>query len=250
MEARNIDRVAKSEAGGPEQAAIDDGAPALGPQPLPELVEFRRIADAPTMKALADPLRLKIMRVLGRDAHIEPRIMTVKQLAEELGESPSKLYWHIKQLLAADLIQIAELRLAGGIVEQHYRVAQAHWAVNPGWAGEDRGSLVSEEMFGVAGAAVEEYFARYEQALRDGRTSLRPEDNLADPPHVRSVGAIAEYRMPQAKAADFAERLHALVKEFTDDSRAPDEGEVEVNLMAIFYATEADPQRMPPERAD
>jgi DNA-binding transcriptional ArsR family regulator len=231
--------VAKSEAGEPERTGPVDAARALGPQPLPELVEFRRITDAKTMKALGDPLRLRIMRVLGRDARIEPRIMTVKQVAEELGEPATKLYWHMKQLLAVDLIQIAELRLAGGIVEQHYRVAQAGWSVNPGQGDEDRDFLVSDDMFGMVDAAVEEYFTRYGQALRDGRTSIRSEDNVKNPPHVRNVGAIVECRVSQAKAAEFAERLNALVKEFAEETRGAD-GEVEGNLMAIFYATEAD----------
>ncbi|HEY3870797.1 MAG TPA: helix-turn-helix domain-containing protein [Actinocrinis sp.] len=218
----------------------DEVALPLGPQPLPELIEHRHIADAETMKALADPLRLNIMRVLGRDAHIKPRIMTVKQLAEELGEPATKLYWHIKQLLGADLIQIAELRLAGGIVEQHYRVAQAGWAVNTDVPGEDRAAPISDELFGVADAAIDDYFVRYERALREGRTSVRSEDSLKHPPHVRSVGTISDFRVSQQTAADFAERLHTLVKEFTDEPPGSAEGDVQVNLMAMFYATEVD----------
>ena len=66
-------------------AGVEKALP-LGPQPLPELIEFRHIDDAATMKALADPLRMKIMRVLGKHARTDPRIMTVKQIAEELGE--------------------------------------------------------------------------------------------------------------------------------------------------------------------
>lgn len=230
----------KGEARGPRRTRADDEALPLGPQPLPELVENRLITDAETMKALADPLRLKIMRVLGRDAHIKPRIMTVKQLAEELGEPSTKLYWHIKQLLGADLVQIAELRLAGGIVEQHYRVAQANWAVNPEVPGEERLQMLSDELLGVADAAIEDYLARYERALREGRTSVRSEDSLTNAPHVRSVATITESRIAHHKAAEFAERLYALVKEFSAEPNGSDEGDVEVNLMAFFYATEVE----------
>jgi len=212
----------------------------LGPQPLPELVEFRRIEDAATMKALADPLRIRMMRVLGKNAHKEPRIMTVKQLAEELGEPTTKLYRHMKQLLAVQLIQIAELRLVGGIVEQHYRVAQKGWGVNPDRPGVDRDSLASEELFGVLGAAIDDYFTRYETALRSGKTFIRSQDCLDNPPHVRAVGAISDYQISRERATEFAERFHALVKEFTDHPDERDEGGVHVNLMAIFYATESD----------
>jgi DNA-binding transcriptional ArsR family regulator len=233
----------ESAAQGPDEGADgDEQSLPLGPQPLPDLVEFRRIEDAATIKALADPLRLRIMRVLGHDARTNPRIMTVKQIAEELGEPTTKLYRHIKQLVAAGLIQIAELRLVGGIVEQHYRVAQAGWGVHPGGYESPTGERLPGEVYGIAAAAVVEFFKRYETALREGRTSLNKEENLKIPPYIRSVGAISDYRIPREKAAEFAERLHLLVGEFVEqaDERNPDADTVDVNLMAVFYATTAE----------
>ena len=229
--------------GSADGAAGDEQSLPLGPQPLPELVEFRRIEDAATIKALADPLRLQIMRVLGHGAHTSPRIMTVKQIAEELDEPTTKLYRHIKQLLAADLIQVAELRLVGGIVEQHYRVAQAGWGVHPGSYQPASGEQgIPGEVYGMVDAAVTEFFGRYETALREGRTHLDKDENLEHPPYVRSVGAISDYRISRDKAADFAERLHALVAEYLEqhDERQLGDETVTVNLMAFFYATVAD----------
>jgi DNA-binding transcriptional ArsR family regulator len=227
---------AEIEIGTRVEGGLEEALP-LGPQPLPELIEFRHIDDAATMKAFADPLRMKIMRVLEKHVHTDPRIMTVKQIAEELGEPTTKLYRHIKQLLAVDLIQVAELRLVGGIVEQRYRVAQKALGINPSRP-EMRETLMSEEMFGVFGAAIDEFFELYESALRSGRTYLRPQDSLDNPPHVRPVGAIADFRVPREKAVEFAERFHALVKEFTGQPDKHAEDGVNVNLLAMFYATE------------
>lgn len=231
---------------GAEQVGQQSGVPggeealALGPQPLPELIEYRNIEDPVVMKAVADPLRLKILRVMSRDARVAPRIVTVKQLAEELGEPPTKLYRHIKQLLAVGMIQVAELRLVGGIVEQSYRVAQVAWGVNMGSVGGEDGQPPSEEVLGLLGAALDEYVARYERALRTGRTFLRNEDNLANPPHVRSVGAVSDFRVPQEYAAEFAERLQAMVKEFNDTKRSDSPDAVYANLLMMFYATVPD----------
>ncbi|HTJ69954.1 MAG TPA: helix-turn-helix domain-containing protein [Actinospica sp.] len=221
------------------EAELEAALP-LGPQSLPDLVEFREIDDAATMKALADPLRQRIIRVLGRNVHEQPRIMTVKQLAEELGEPTTKLYRHMKQLLAVNLIQVAELRLVGGIVEQHYRVAQKGWGVHPERQKMDRETLMSDEMLGLAAAGVEEYFTRFETALRTGRTQLRSQDNLDNPPHVRSVGSISDFRMPRERAREFAERFHGLVQEFNAEANERGEDSVHVNLLAVFYATEVD----------
>jgi DNA-binding MarR family transcriptional regulator len=41
--------------------------------------------------------------------------MSVKELAEELGEPQTKLYRHVKQLEAAGLIRIAASRMVSGI---------------------------------------------------------------------------------------------------------------------------------------
>lgn len=211
----------------------------LGPQSLPELIEFRQIDDAATMKALADPLRQRIMRALGRNVHVKARVMTVKQLAEELGEPTTKLYRHMKQLLAVNLIQVAELRLVGGIVEQHYRVAQKGWGVNPERSMVDRSAL-SEELLELVGAGVNEYFGRYETALQAGRTHVRSLDSLENPPYVRSVGSISDFRVPRERAAEFAERFHALVEEFNSHPNTTEGDVVHANLLAMFYATEAD----------
>jgi DNA-binding transcriptional ArsR family regulator len=210
----------------------------LGPQPLPELIEFRHVHDAATMKALSDPLRLKIMGVLGKHAYADPRIMTVKQIADELGEPATKLYRHIKQLLAVELIQVAELRLVGGIVEQRYRVAQKSLGLNPERADFHREALMSEELFGMAGAVIDDFLVSYEQALRSGRTHMLAQDSLDNPPHVRSVGVIADCRIPQEKAAEFGERFHALCKEFTHEPNQQVEDGVDVNLLVMYYATE------------
>ena len=221
------------------EAELEAALP-LGPQQLPELIEFRQIDDAATMKALADPLRQRLMRAMGRNVHEKPRVMTVKQLAEELGEPTTKLYRHMKQLLAVGLIQVAELRLVGGIVEQHYRVAQKGWGVNPERPSVDRALAQSEELLGVVGAGIEDYFTRYEAALHAGRTHVLPQDSLENPPYIRSVGAICDFQMPRERAAEFAERFHALVEEFNGEAHARGENTVQVNLVTFFYATEPD----------
>lgn len=232
---------ARSEAEIELGARIGDGAEKalpLGPQALPELIEVRYVHDAAVLKALAEPLRMKMMRVLGKHAYDEPRIMTVKQIAEELGEPATKLYRHIKQLLAVELIQVAEVRLVGGIVEQRYRVAQKSLTLDPARAELSREALMSEELFGIVGTAVDEYFVRYEEALRSGRTHILPQDNLDNPPHVRSVGTISDCHISKEKAAEFAERFHDLVKEFNGEPTEHGPDGVDVNVLVMFYATE------------
>jgi len=206
----------------------------LGPQVLPELVQDRQIDDSKTIKVLSDPLRLRIMRALTEGADVQPRIWTVKQIAEDLGEPPSKLYWHMKQLLAVNLIQVAEIGLAGGIVEQRYRVAQIGFWIKVQVSSDQPD--VARDALTLTRIGAEEYFDNLAVELEAGRAHFGSEQSLSFPPYVRSVGAIAENRLSQAKAAEFAERLYALVAEFNAYGYEADG--VKVNLLTEFYATE------------
>ena len=209
----------------------DAAAVPLGPQELPDVVTHRVITDPGAIKALADPLRLRIMRLMQQGARKQARVFTVKQIAAELDEPPTKLYRHIKLLLKNELIQVAEVRLVGGIVEQHYRVAQAGFSVDP-----EAGQGLDDDLIAVAGAAIDEFLHRYVDAVRDGRTFLHAEEALAHAPHVPGAGMVSNARIPHERARDFAERFVALVEEFT--SAEHDENGLEVNLLTVLYVTE------------
>jgi DNA-binding transcriptional ArsR family regulator len=80
--------------------SINDEGPgpaaALGPPPL------RRIADAPTLRALAHPTRLAILEALGRGVPL-----TATEAAEIVGESPSACSFHLRMLAKYGLVEDA-----------------------------------------------------------------------------------------------------------------------------------------------
>ena len=74
-----------------------------------------RISDLEQVKALAHPLRIRIIETL---ASSEP--MTTKQVAELLGEKPTRLYHHVDLLEKAGLIQLTHTRKNRGTTEKYY----------------------------------------------------------------------------------------------------------------------------------
>lgn len=80
-----------------------------------ERLESYRINDLDQVKALAHPLRLRIIETLAAS---EP--MTTKQVAESLGEKPTRLYHHVKLLEKAGLIRITHTRQNRGTTEKYY----------------------------------------------------------------------------------------------------------------------------------
>jgi DNA-binding transcriptional ArsR family regulator len=72
------------------------------------------INDVGALKALADPLRRRMLELLE-----EPR--TVKDLAAALGRKPDRLYYHLRRLEQHDLVRVLDERAA----ERHYQSAHS-----------------------------------------------------------------------------------------------------------------------------
>src|ERR1700722_3076816 len=85
----------------------------------------RTLIDPAQIRALAHPLRLRILGALVR----EPR--TTKQVADILGEKPTKLYHHVQAMARAHLVQLVERRPKRGTVEKYYQATATLFQVGP-----------------------------------------------------------------------------------------------------------------------
>ncbi len=75
------------------------------------------------LKALTDPLRQRILQALCQQP------MTTKQVAQQLGEKPTRLYHHVAILEQAGLVRIVETRQNRGTLEKYYQaVARKFYA--------------------------------------------------------------------------------------------------------------------------
>lgn len=64
---------------------------------------------------LMDPRRREILEIAAE----EP--VTVTQIAERLGEAPSRLYYHVKKLEEANMLELVETRPNGNLLEKYYK---------------------------------------------------------------------------------------------------------------------------------
>ncbi len=86
---------------------------AVGPKPAATVREI---------KALAHPLRLRILRLCGLHE------LTNKQLADRLGQDPGTVLYHVRQLLSTGFLEPAEVRTgASGALEKPYRSTGRSW---------------------------------------------------------------------------------------------------------------------------
>lgn len=69
------------------------------------LLEVLTIEQPEQLKALGHPLRLRVLEMLG---HSEGQYLTNRELAQRLGVDPGHLHFHVRMLLRAGLIALAE----------------------------------------------------------------------------------------------------------------------------------------------
>jgi DNA-binding transcriptional ArsR family regulator len=72
------------------------------------------LTDLEQVKVLADPLRLRILEELCTAER------TTKQVAQRLGEKPTKLYHHVEALERVGLIRLARTSQNRGTIEKYY----------------------------------------------------------------------------------------------------------------------------------
>ena len=77
------------------------------------------------VRILADPLRLRILEVLCDEER------TTKQVAEQLGEKPTKLYHHVEALEKIGLIRQTRTRRNRGTLERYYLAIARRFTADP-----------------------------------------------------------------------------------------------------------------------
>jgi len=75
---------------------------------------IRTLDQLEQVRVLADPLRVRILEAFCEEA------LTTKQVAEQLGEKPTRLYHHVEALEKVGLIKLAGTRPNRGTVEKYY----------------------------------------------------------------------------------------------------------------------------------
>ncbi|ONI83540.1 transcriptional regulator [Saccharothrix sp. ALI-22-I] len=151
----------------------------------------RRPATVEETKALAHPLRLRILRLCGQQE------LTNKQLAERLGRDPGTVLYHVRQLASAGFLEPGEVRTgASGALEKPYRSTGMSWWLD--------GPLADSGL--VANTAPLEAF---QEELQE-----------AGPESVQTYARFALHLSPE-DVAELDRRIGAVLDEYvaTDDER-------------------------------
>ena len=179
----------------------------------------REIDSVEGLRALADPVRLAILSAL--DTRVPDGalpVMSVKELAQHLGEPQTKLYRHVKQLEAAGLIEVAATRMVSGIQEQRYRARQRDLRLS---------AALFRQHADETEAAVRSAFDAFLTGVFD---RARKQDWPADGPD-EPVLLVFDDRV----SVEVAERIRARVADVKREIAQAEAGDIPVSVAIGFY---------------
>jgi len=107
--------------------------------------ELRTLEDLQQVRALADPLRMKILGALMVER-------TTKQVADLLREKPTRLYHHVDALERAGLVQLTRTQQKRGTVEKYYRSVARRFEARVSTA--EKSGEANEAMHDLMGATL------------------------------------------------------------------------------------------------
>jgi DNA-binding transcriptional ArsR family regulator len=188
----------------------------------------REIDSVEELRALADPVRLAILSALDkRVPDGELPVMSVKELAQHLGEPQTKLYRHVKQLEAAGLIEVAATRMVSGILEQRYRARQRDLRLS---------SALYRQHADETEAAVRSAFDAFlTRVFERARTEDGPPDAPDAPDAPDGPDAPVMVVFDDQVSLDAAERIRARVLEVKREIAQAEAGDVPVSVAIGFY---------------
>lgn len=205
-------------------------------QPLAEAgpQAVRVVDNVDMLKAIADPTRMAILTTLMKTRHDLP-VMSVKELAAELGEPQTKLYRHVRQLEAAGLIRVASTRMVSGILEHRYQASQQDLTFGRGFLREH-----ADESTGFLRTLLDRFRDGFFAAFRADRQAA-DEDGPAAEPYLKPVLFLSDLKISPAKAAEFSGKLEEIMDELNDEKTEDPDG-IPVNLLiGWFVPCDGDP---------
>lgn len=169
--------------------------------------DVTKIANLPALRALADPVRIRILDLLGAEAR------TVKELAAVLGVPRNRLHYHVNVLQKHGLVGVASTRVVNGATERRYETTSRTFEV-------DRLALPAAAAAGVAAGVA----GLIQATARDVDESLRSRQRTA-------VGT-GRVRITADQHAELVARIEALISEY-EAAPAP-EGAPATILFAVY----------------
>lgn len=192
-------------------------------------VDSLTLTDLDQVKVLADPLRLRILEQLCDEER------TTKQVAQRLGEKPTKLYHHVEALERVGLIRLARTRQNRGTIEKYYlAVARQFRADSRIFSAADADSATEGDALTTMVTTV---FDRTAEEMRGLIAEGRGREGIEE----QGVLSYLEIRTDAKHARRIQQRLTKLIKSFEETPKGGEKpGGKRYRFTLAFYPLKPD----------
>ncbi len=183
----------------------------------------RTVKNLEQIKVMAHPLRMRLLEAFSH------KPMTAKQVAGQLGEQPTRLYYHVNALKRVGIIELVKTSKKRGTTEKYYRTVADNFIV-------DRSLFELKPRAKAAVTRMQIMTTKiFENALSEIRQSLA--EKLVDPKSEKGKLTLSHnhIRATPAQIAILDKKINALIKEI--ESMKPKRGSVEYGLTLAIYPT-------------
>lgn len=177
------------------------------------------------LSAVANPVRQRILDLLGTGEELSGRM-----LAERLVDPPSNVYFHLRVLADAGIIEVSRVVPRRGAVEKFYQVVARSFSLSPGAlaiAATPSGGDVRDGILQVATAGAEEALAALSRSLAAGRIGS---GGPADPPSINLI----HVRASAERMAEVMKRLETVLRELCALDESNDNAEEYIFYQLLF----------------
>jgi DNA-binding transcriptional ArsR family regulator len=189
---------------------------------FPKLKEEFIITDPETLKVIADPLRLQILKSFK-----SPR--TVKDVADILDIAQTKLYYHVNMLEKHGFIEVVETNVVSGIIEKMYRVTAARYSLDGDLlaTAEDPGGQVDTLLSAIFDSAKDEIKKSVRAGLMDLKDNAEPK---------RGMIVHSSLNLTDEQVVEFDKKMSALLREFYDMGEENDTANPNAPIYGLTFA--------------
>jgi predicted ArsR family transcriptional regulator len=180
--------------------------------------ETYKIKDLEQIKLLSDPLKLQLLQAFAE------RAKTTKQVANELGESVTKLYRHVDSLHAAGLLVISAEKQKRGTVERTFRAVARRFEADQ--------TLFAADSKGQGTNAARDMLRACEDELM-AALATDAETRQSNALFMRLRCKVSPARVSQLRTA-----LEQWIEAAENDADLEDENAVDIGALLAFYAVQ------------
>lgn len=188
-------------------------------KPTPQ-AEVLVLTEIDQLRAFSDPLRARILTEMCKGER------TTKQVADALGEKPTKLYHHVDTLEKAGLVRMTRTQPNRGTLEKYFIGAARRFEVGPSLLG---------------GAAPDAITTMVDNLLDQTRNECHRlaggEQSLLETLEDEGLMTFVELHADQKTIDRLHRRLHKLVADLAveDEGEEPDEPERHYRMLLAWY---------------